>query len=1370
MAIVIGTNGADDLDGTANNDLIISGNGADTINAGDGNDLIFSGRGDDTIDAGDGNDVVFAGNGDDTVDGGDGHDLIFGGRGDDTINGGAGNDLIFGGKGDDIIDGGEGCDVISAGSGNDIVIFDVDENSGAQNYFSGGSGNDTLRLRLTQAQVNEMTTAGVFAAFNAHVGSSGGFDFSTFGLSFSINLKVWRFEQIEVELTSLPGLFTENNDTFDFNTVIAGTYEDGTQYDGLGGDDTVILANDAAAAAAAGYVVGTAFNAGTGNDTVTGGTLDDIINGDAGNDVLNGGTGADTLNGGDDDDTIIVADGGDAIDGGAGIDELQVSSNLDANINLDNGQTIIGGASGTVTGIENVTTGGGNDVITGDAADNVINTGTGNDQVYVSAGTDTLNGGTGDNFLVARAGAAVATVNLTTGDASLAGLGTSTISNFNSVITGDGNDNVTGNGVGNRLYVHAGDNIVFGMAGSDDIIVGDGSNMVDGGADTDILRFSSGPLVDLEVNLDAGTLITSAGGVGTVAAVENVVTNEGNDTITGDANSNFLNGGSGNNIIIGGLGNDVLRAGDGDDDLFGGQGNDNLDGGNGFNRLFAETGTDIVQGGDDGDQVFVEDLNGDNADGGADFDTLIFNFGAGVNINLTTGAASVVGNPGDTGTYTNFEAVASMGGGATIIGTNVRNGLTGNGGTNTINGLDGDDTISVNGVGDMIDGGAGFDDVIFATSNDVTVNLVAGTTDILGTMGTVSSIEGLITGAGNDQIAGDGANNHIAGEGGNDTIAAGDGNDTVLGGAGNDVLNGDAGIDNIKGGDDDDLIIVDEIDGDAIDGEAGNDTVQFRNTPGDVTVNLNLGLASSTALGSNNISLTSIENIDDQSGDTNITGSDGNNLILARGGADTIDARDGDDIIIINDSLDSINGGNGTDELRFATSLDVFANLNAGGYDVDGVAGTMLSDIENITGGTGNDALIGDAGDNVIDGGGGNDFIASGTGDDTIFGRAGSDFVSLGDLNNDFADGGDDVDTIQFNTGVSVNLDLATGLATLVVGVGSGTFVNFEGAQIFGAGGATISGTNTSNNISVAGTGNMVTLLDGNDNVDLFAGGNDVNGGAGTFDSVRFNTTSDVTVDLTLAMDHATVDGLSGDVVGFEVIRTGSGDDTLTGTAANDRFEVSTGMDTVNTGAGDDNIFIGDGGGDNIDGGSGLNDGLFVVTSEDITIDLSLAVDNLQVGTDAVSTVTNIENVIAFGGNDTLVGSAARDNLNGGAGNDTITSGLVTAGLTDNIVGGDGDDTLIFNGASVQATGGLGLDSFEFIDYGGGASQFAQLFDVDPTEGDHIDLTGWGITEAQILNGYTDLGADSQVTVGGLTILIRGIDNTEFSSGFFDFV
>ncbi len=72
-----------------------------TINGSNGADTIFGTLNDDRINAGNGKDTVFAGSGNDVIDGGNGADVLFGEGGDDTIIGGNGGDRLSGGAGSD---------------------------------------------------------------------------------------------------------------------------------------------------------------------------------------------------------------------------------------------------------------------------------------------------------------------------------------------------------------------------------------------------------------------------------------------------------------------------------------------------------------------------------------------------------------------------------------------------------------------------------------------------------------------------------------------------------------------------------------------------------------------------------------------------------------------------------------------------------------------------------------------------------------------------------------------------------------------------------------------------------------------------------------------------------------------------------------------------------------------------------------------------------------------------------------------------------------------------------------------------------------------------------------------------------------------
>jgi Ca2+-binding RTX toxin-like protein len=136
---IVGIEGANRLNGTPGNDIILTFGASDVIAGGGGNDLIVTGGGNDTVGGGDGNDTIISGSGSDVVAGGTGDDFIFGGKGDDLVDGGEGNDLISGDRGNDTVLGGGGSDTVFGGQGNDVV-----SGGGGNDSLFGGKDNDTV--------------------------------------------------------------------------------------------------------------------------------------------------------------------------------------------------------------------------------------------------------------------------------------------------------------------------------------------------------------------------------------------------------------------------------------------------------------------------------------------------------------------------------------------------------------------------------------------------------------------------------------------------------------------------------------------------------------------------------------------------------------------------------------------------------------------------------------------------------------------------------------------------------------------------------------------------------------------------------------------------------------------------------------------------------------------------------------------------------------------------------------------------------------------------------------------------------------------------------------------------------------------------
>ncbi len=292
----------------------------------------------------------------------------------------------------------------------------------------------------------------------------------------------------------------------------------------------------------------------------------------------------------------------------------------------------------------------------------------------------------------------------------------------------------------------------------------------------------------------------------------------GNDTINALAGDDLITGGTGNDTLNGGDGNDTFTdtLGDGADTVNGGAGTDTL---NIIGTAAAETLTVVFNGTAltsvaGGTVTGVEAVTANLAGG---TDTL--NYGAttaAVTVNLTSGSASGFA------TIANIENVTGGAGNDTLTGSAGANALTGGAGDDrfiaTVN--DGNDTYT---------GGAGTDTYdLSLTTAGATVAPAAGTnlsatSAEIGT-DTLATIENIIGSQGNDTITVGGGVNVIDGQGGDDTINGGAGNDTLTGGLGNDTLLGSAGNDTLNGGLGND-VLSGGLGNDTLNGQAGTDTL-----------------------------------------------------------------------------------------------------------------------------------------------------------------------------------------------------------------------------------------------------------------------------------------------------------------------------------------------------------------------------------------------------------------------------------------------------------------------------------------------------------------------------------------------------------------
>ena len=176
-----------------------------------------------------------------------------------------------------------------------------------------------------------------------------------------------------------------------------------------------------------------------------------------------------------------------------------------------------------------------------------------------------------------------------------------------------------------------------------------------------------------------------------------------------------------------------------------------------------------------------------------------------------------------------------------------------------------------------------------------------------------------------------------------------------------------------------------------------------------------------------------------------------------------------------------------------------------------GVATGFLSiaNIQNVTGGSGNDLLTGNAGANVLSGGNGNDTF----------------FATMGD-GNDTINGGGGIDTVDFSAtdaGVSITTAGAIGAAT-----GIDVFTSIEN----------IIGSQGNDTITFNGGANVLDGRGGNDTINAGAANDTLLGGAGN-------------------------DTLNGEA-GADTLNGEAGNDTLTGGASNDTIDAGFGSDLIN--------------------------------------------------------------------------------------------------------------------------------------------------------------------------------------------------------------
>jgi Ca2+-binding RTX toxin-like protein len=150
-------------------------------------------------------------------------------------------------------------------------------------------------------------------------------------------------------------------------------------------------------------------------------------------------------------------------------------------------------------------------------------------------------------------------------------------------------------------------------------------------------------------------------------------------------------------------------------------------------------------------------------------------------------------------------------------------------------------------------------------------------------------------------------------------------------------------------------------------------------------------------------------------------------LLAGGDGNDKLTGGFADDILNGGAGADTLNGGGGRDTADYSDRTNP-VTVTLDGKAGDGEAGendNVGSDVENVSGGAGNDVLTGSDADNVLAGNGGDDTLSGGDGNDNLQGGAGNDTLAGGN-GGDSMSGGDGTDRVtyeSYNTGVRVTLD-----------------------------------------------------------------------------------------------------------------------------------------------------------------------------------------------------------------------------------------------------------------------------------------------------------------------------------------------------------
>jgi Ca2+-binding RTX toxin-like protein len=892
--------------------------------------------------------------------------------------------------------------------------------------------------------------------------------------------------------------------------------------------------------------------------------------------------------------------------------------------------------------------------------------------------------------------------------------------------------------------------------------------------------------------------------------------------ITGDSNSNVLDGG---------LFRDTIDGLDGDDTLDGHGSNDTLYGGDGDDSIYGSDGDDLVFGGDSGD----DSNHADYLDGGSGNDIIHGDDGFDYLIG-GSGSDELYGGAGTDVIEFSWEDDAVDGGSGddTLYG-NPMGAVTG-GVIPLLEGGTGSDWLAVHYTYDSVSGA-------FVSEASLSASLLFGfatySYDDNGSpaafMTFLSGIENLQGGMLDDTLTGDLNDNVIIGGSGDDALFGSDGDDTLLsgfyyadhlltrepldgstiggyggdanvidGGDGDDHIHAFGTHDDISGGDGDDTIWVGDGDSMTIDGGEGADTLYFRGySIGSELLGYFSNIAGIEVIRFHDGGANNLYNSDPQ---LNI----GLNIALDASLGDSPD--DGILTVIGAAGDDSFNGSliadNVTLILEGGEGDDVFENVASanmlGGDVFDGGDGIDTLDLdEYILSWGGPAVLVGDnstvTGVEIINlhgsltaGGINNIELAiplantSSTGNVTVNGYGlAQDFIDGSRIANSavslFLNGAGGDDTLTGGAGADM-LNGGTGGDAMAGGLGSDTYLVDSAADAV-----------TENFLGGTSDGVIASVdftLGANIEELALSGTADIDGTGNSFANEIAGNSGRNTLSGLIGTDHLYGEAGDDDLFG------GEGNDTLEGGSENDELDGGTGADIMEGGTGDD-IYTVDNAGDVVTelSNQGTSDLIMASVSRVLsffvenllltgtanTYGVGNGLDNLIVGNGGNNALTGLagaDSLFGFGGADFLLGGAGGDAFDGGAGSDTALytgSAAVTINLTaQSYLGGDAaGDTLtgIENvTGSAFADGLIGDATANILAGGAGDDQLTGLAGADTLYGgDNNDtLTGndFGVA-VNFMDTLYGGGGDDNLYVGiGGNAVMNGDAGNDTLSGF----